>query len=350
MIKQVDVTRFRCFRGIKLDGLKQFNIVVGSNASGKTAFLESIFLASAERADQALSFRVRRGLGEQLQTGFAKALYENLWKDLFFGQDDKSTISIALKGSRQFTRRVTIAFGGEPLTLPLGQMPIDATAIIPIEFNWVAADGIVHTRRPELTERGLNFGPPVPNMGLSLLYFSPIAAARGKETADWFSDLSVKNQETEVVEAVRAAFPYIDGLSIEMYAGQPAVYAKVRGIREKLPLGMISEGVSRILHILVGVASRQDAVVLIDEFENGLYYQHFSRIWKTLVDFCKKQNVQLFATTHSREFIRSLAELVEDRAGEVSLLRARRANGECQLERYEGLDLIGAIEQGYEIR
>lgn len=41
--------------------------------------------------------------------------------------------------------------------------------------------------------------------------------------------------------------------------------------------------------------------LLIDEIENGLYYRGLEDFWSGLITVLVDQNVQLFATTHSRE-------------------------------------------------
>jgi len=348
MIEQLEIKGFRCFKNVQLEKLRRFNVIVGGNASGKTALLEAIFLASIDSVDKALQFRVRRGLGEQIEVGFSKAAYEALWNDLFFSVDQP--IHIALTGSRNLTRSVAIGYGKEPLRLPLGQVPIDATAIMPIEFTWVGADKVSHPRRPELTEKGINFGGPVPP-GLQVAYFSPGPGGRIKDSAEWFSTLSKRNEEGVVSDAVREEFPFIEDLSIETYyGGQSMVYAKVRGLREKLPLGMVSEGISRTVHILVGIASRPHGVVLVDEIENGLYYESLRGIWSTLLKFCKRHDVQLFASTHSMECIKALDGVVASSPDEICLIRAKREDGQSLLRQFQGTDVEAAVEQGFEIR
>lgn len=47
MISSLDISNFRGFKQLHLDGLRRFNIIVGESGSGKTALLESIFLVGA---------------------------------------------------------------------------------------------------------------------------------------------------------------------------------------------------------------------------------------------------------------------------------------------------------------
>jgi hypothetical protein len=44
MIDTIEIKNFRCFDRANLEDLKTVNLVVGRNGSGKTAFLEALFL------------------------------------------------------------------------------------------------------------------------------------------------------------------------------------------------------------------------------------------------------------------------------------------------------------------
>ena len=56
----------------------------------------------------------------------------------------------------------------------------------------------------------------------------------------------------------------------------------------------------------------ENSLVLIDEFENGLHYSVQHQLWKVINDLSTKLNVQVFATTHSMDTLRSLSELIND--------------------------------------
>jgi DNA replication and repair protein RecF len=51
MIESLEVTNFRGFERLELHGLRRINVIVGENSSGKTAFLESVFLAYKHSGD-----------------------------------------------------------------------------------------------------------------------------------------------------------------------------------------------------------------------------------------------------------------------------------------------------------
>src|SRR5208337_2555972 len=46
MIRSIDIENFRCFEKLTLGDLTRVNVVTGSNASGKSALLEAIYLGA----------------------------------------------------------------------------------------------------------------------------------------------------------------------------------------------------------------------------------------------------------------------------------------------------------------
>mgnify|MGYP006193319713 FL=1 len=48
MIKDIEISNFRCFEHTKIEGFERVNLIGGKNNSGKTALLEAIFLVWLE--------------------------------------------------------------------------------------------------------------------------------------------------------------------------------------------------------------------------------------------------------------------------------------------------------------
>ena len=58
MINSVKIQKFRCFKEFNIQGLGPFNVLIGPNDSGKTAFLEAIRLVGSVPPDQTASASV----------------------------------------------------------------------------------------------------------------------------------------------------------------------------------------------------------------------------------------------------------------------------------------------------
>jgi hypothetical protein len=61
MIKTLEIKNFRCFESVSLSDLTRVNVITGSNASGKSALLEALFLGARATGDAVLVLNTARG-------------------------------------------------------------------------------------------------------------------------------------------------------------------------------------------------------------------------------------------------------------------------------------------------
>ena len=81
---------------------------------------------------------------------------------------------------------------------------------------------------------------------------------------------------------------------------------------------------SRILALALNLAVTQGGFLLIDEIENGLHWSVMPKLWHFLVETARALDVQVFATTHSKDCVEGLADLYgthPELAGQVSIHR-----------------------------
>jgi recombinational DNA repair ATPase RecF len=82
---KIYIDHFRCFQKLEVPDLKQINLLVGKHSSGKSAFLEAIFLPSSSAAPNAsLQLRAIRHMGNQLVSPTDAQAYRGIWDDFFF--------------------------------------------------------------------------------------------------------------------------------------------------------------------------------------------------------------------------------------------------------------------------
>ena len=65
---------------------------------------------------------------------------------------------------------------------------------------------------------------------------------------------------------------------------------------------------------------------------------------------CQESDVQLFATTHSYECLRSLLPAMEENPEDFCLIRTEVLNGEHKVKQFYGRKFLAALEQQGEIR
>jgi predicted ATPase len=371
MIKSFKIKNFRCFRSIDAESLGRINVVVGRNASGKTTLLEAIFLVLGASPELGLRMRAWRGLGETITVANDVATLEELWADLFFQFDVNSQIAIDLTYEDKRTRTLRISHAprrraatvhsraGSESVIPSGSRAEPASALVasaspdrtirdvPLRFEWKSARGENFVSYPQLTPQGLSM--PAGN-SVPAVFFQSASNATSPEVAARFSRLSQRNEEGPVVEALREEFPFVRNLSIEVVAGSPVVQASIDGLRRKAPLGLVSSGVNKLLGLLVGIADTRGGVVLVDEIENGFYFDRLPAVWRLLLRFCESQDVQLFCTTHSYESISAIKGAIEMDAESFALLRVEGRENDRTVRSFSGIHFAAAVEENVEVR
>lgn len=349
MIESIDIENFRCFERASLDDLKTVNLIVGKNGSGKTAFLEALYFTLGSPA---LSFKMKgwRGLGGQAQYTEYTESRNAVWGDLFYQFDQRRTVKITFSGTGELDRSVRITCSskeGQFIPKKSKASEPEVNRIPPIKFIY-SQGRRTFTVKPNFTGDGIVLdGTPEPAHGS---FYPSTIGIDSQETARHFSSLSKAGKVKPVVDAVHEIFKTVTGLSLEMNNVIPMIYADVEGLPEKVPLGLISSGLNRFVGFLVSIADQPHGMVIVDEIENGFYFERMADIWKTLRRFCADYDVQLFASTHSAECLKALEPAVSEYQDDFSLLRTVREEGRCLIRHFPGKQLLAALEEDIEIR
>ena len=354
MLNSVKVENFRCFKRLEVGGLKRFNFVVGEGGSGKTAFLEALFLAAGGNPEIYLRLRNWRGFGDIRLAGTRES-FESLFADLFFEFRQQDGVIIRLNDTTSGDRQLRIFYAlDEPFNLPLrGRLgPETGTFFIhPLHFKWKAGektvDSKIYVEEGQIKISG--------NQDVYPIYMVSPQTQSLPFNAERFSDLSKKNSQKPVVEAMRQLFPALDDVTLETVAGSVMLYASVRDLARKIPVAVLSGGMNKYLSIILAIIANPGGVVLVDEIENGFYYKFLVPMLRNILTLCEEHNVQLIASTHSYEFLQSVSEIIdEDDKDElqehVTLLRISRVSGESTVKAIRGLSFRSAVEQGLEVR
>lgn len=107
----------------------------------------------------------------------------------------------------------------------------------------------------------------------------------------------------EVVELISMIDSEIIDLEILDPTGKNSrlyVIHKTLGIT---PISSFGDGVRRLLFIALTIAKLKGGILLIDELETAIHTEALVPSFSWLVKWCRKMNVQLFATTHSLETV-----------------------------------------------
>jgi AAA domain/AAA domain, putative AbiEii toxin, Type IV TA system len=348
MIRSISIKNYRCFEQLQLDRCARINMIVGDNGSGKTALLEALFLALGASPEIAVRFRQQRGL-EGTYSGSPRRIEEALWRDLFFSRNWTRPIFIELTGDGPEARRVTVSRspGGE-VTIPLEAGPVEESALAPLTFEWCDSRGRVYQYKPRVTAAGVQM-PSIQEDVPDFFYFAASQPISATENAQRFSDLSRVGKIQPFIKLITSEYSWINDLSIELTAGSAAIFAAVDGLADKIPLPNASGAINRVVAVLLAIMSRQQSVVLVDEIENGLFFQHHPAIWRALIMTARDYDAQLFLSTHSAEWLEAVSAATDD-TSDVALWRVQRSKQGPRLHQFAGPTFIAGIESGGEVR
>ncbi len=375
MIESLQVEGFRAFQNFSMSGLGRINLIVGENNSGKTSVLEAVQLV-ASRGDLLALSSITGRRGERFWNENDRSLRSEIdIGHLFHGHDFQV-------GARFKIAAIGVAFAGhlEVEVIPLNrnqptlfeesvEAGLDPETRFPLAALSLKTTGdTVQNREPvafPITFRG----------GISLDYARrsrPVVAESGEiefvataglsidELVVRFEAVVANPEEKLVYEALGCIEPDIERLvtvSSEIRrggypGGRGAFYAKLRNVANRIPLGVMGDGMWRMLALVLALVRARNGILLIDEIDTGLHHTVLERMWKLVNEAGApdKLNVQVFATTHSGDCVKALSSICEDNptAHHVSIQRVERDASNSVVIKEDGV--IAVAERAIEVR
>jgi hypothetical protein len=327
MIENISIQNFRCFDELEIKDLKRFSIIVGENASGKSAFLESLYLQNIRKSPDILQLRELR------QRGYLdKASRESpsAWEDLFHNFNSESPIYIGI--GRLPLLRIESKDGGK----------------ISLAWKEISTQGEPASTNADVASK--RWSSTAPRLIHPCEFIGGSAVQDRHRLAGKLSELSKEGEAAPIVDALRSEFPFLRDLSLELDGWSTSVFASVEGSKRKFPAALVSDGFNKLLSVLLSIASVSKGTLLIDQIEDGFYYKKLPSIWRVICRFAVEKDVQIFATTHSRECLEALLPIIEKNENDFALLRASKMNGASRIMVSNGRHFGSALSQEFEVR
>ena len=354
MIREIEIKNFRGIERMKISAAKRLNIIVGSNGTGKTAFLEAIFLASGQSPEIIQRTKVWRGRETLSQgsidslpgsmdslPGSMDSLQDALWGDTFRDLE-KATGSVHLVGDEGEDETRSIEFSKNSNTETVISSGSKTTSF-DWKFEYNSASFGNQTANIRVDENGLSIGSVQTSM------FCAFIGARSNvseaQSANLYSKLRIADKAEAFEKAILDEFPILQSLDIESPGGTPVIYGRLKSGR-RLPLTMISSGINHLAAILLALTYKPRSILLLDEIENGFFHDRFGSIWNRLYEVSTAMEGQIFATTHSMECLQALADQMKNREDEVRFFRSRYEDDKVLFEELPGKALFGALKLG----
>ena len=111
-----------------------------------------------------------------------------------------------------------------------------------------------------------------------------------------------------------------------------------------LPIALMGDGANRLLDLALAFLPARNGIILVDEIENGIHHSRLESVWKYLDQMSRRFNVQVFATTHSRECIAAAVKAFDasESMRDLNYIRLQRdkKTGQCRSIQFDDTESL----------
>jgi hypothetical protein len=343
ILKNLRIKNFRLFENLEFNRLGRINLLVGRNNAGKSTVLEALRIYAAVGSPKLL----QELLESHDETG--PLWFEGFFTDNSSPKAGKTTISIgSIDPDDYLTMKYTYFVLEDPSTSDHGD---DEKSLLrrlvsrrKLEVNYQDIskyNGVRQAFKIEATNSRLNkptvrdqLNPPgVFNVWVDYRAFDendyevgddwleeynvsipcsyvPTHLLPNSVLRTMWNEVSATSSGKRVIEALQLIEPKVEGLTFKPVRKKNAIeevpFINI-GNDRLVPLKRLGEGISRLLQLVLSIINVKGGFLFIDEFENGLHYSIQPAIWwKLIMELATELDVQVFATTHSWDCVKSL--------------------------------------------
>ncbi|ACK64977.1 AAA ATPase [Rippkaea orientalis PCC 8801] len=148
-------------------------------------------------------------------------------------------------------------------------------------------------------------------------YFNITPSAHRTEAfaAQLLSEARMQGFKDELIELLQALDSNINNLEVLTFSGvtlhqPPVIYIEHKKLG-LVPLSSFGDGVRRLVYIALKLVRLEGGIILIDEIETAIHTEALENSFSWIVKWCKKLDIQLFATTHSLEAVDAILTATE---------------------------------------
>ena len=323
MLKTFTIDNFRLFNQFEIASLKRVNLLVGKNNSGKSALLEALELYSSNAAYSTLQKLISDRNENWSKNGqldlkhYMDVPMRHLFRGhrlpevgnrgihLGQGSDETVVLRLYLAGyqvsqDENGTIRRNLISSSETHEL-LGEDNIEI-ALVAHDFQ-----SIRRIKSLGQSVTGYNKSRSLIDVEPKLPYqIVPMHNISAREIATLWDMVGLTPLAPEVIKGLQLIDPCITGILFVESSEHPGIRIPLissTNSSEPLPLKSLGDGITRLFNIIVALVCAKNGILLIDEFENGLHWSVQEAVWKTIFRLANHLNVQVFATTHSRDCV-----------------------------------------------
>lgn len=338
MLDQLAINGFRCFSSFQISGLRRLNLISGKNSVGKSALLEAIQFYLRPDLDSLVDLLDWRG--QLVPSRQLPVWTEETVQPLFHSSlTDRAQQFEFASSDRRI--RCRLAFHQRNAD--------DAWVEAPDNTNGAPRRRVLRVEAPGAGREPYFF---LPLDGSIEFHESPSGARRASQAflryakaagqrvlharavpfdSDVLSEMLESLLGTERHDDVMRVLQWIVPDAISAFTkGQGdvrSIYLQTGRFADPQPLASFGDGAVRLTGISLAMILAKDGYCLIDEIENGIHYTLFRKLWPLLNRISRELNVQVFASTHSKDCLEAFEETSADTNFDAAFFRLERSDG-----------------------
>jgi AAA15 family ATPase/GTPase len=370
-LTSVHIGNFKRFRGLQVDNLGQFNLVVGDNNTGKTSFLEALVLdeecmPSMNVKNLLKLLEIRKSASVERENTTDEDLVVSIYGDDQNSEDAGLSLHFTYA---EYQSLVLLEKGGmDSRELHVKKMAKSQNSKedfkIYVNHLYEGSQCFYHTveivhRIPVikdfiLKKRDLKDSDPIKlKKSSSYLNFMPFGAGYDNDLEKVYDDEIEQDLEQleKMKKQLKLFIPKV--VDLRLRKGEIHIYESDKKLGQ--PLYTYGEGAVKFFRILSYMSIAEGKRLMIDEIDAGIHHTKFVQFWKILIQAAKAYDVQLFATTHNEECLQyyiealKLEELQEEQT-HSRVLRFSNHNDRVVPRVYDWEELLVASELDHELR
>jgi ABC-type branched-subunit amino acid transport system ATPase component len=382
MIRSLTVENFRTFQHFSMQGLGRINLCVGTNNCGKTSILEAVHILAGRghtlplwqtlyqrgelslvNADENLRGRTEvdichlfngRTLGID-STFKISALNDGMIESVSASIADQVTDSDSLEIGEDLSRNQTPLFSSDTSENSLrGKLTLN--------LDWAGPNPLLQkiliSQRGSLTIDTLDRIARKKENDTIPTVFVTTKALRLDQLLSHFESIVLTPEEDIVIDALRTIEPTLERIApvTDRRRAYPndqsgSFVVRLHDNIQRIPIGSMGDGILRMLGIALSLTRARGGILLVDEIDTGLHFSVMEDMWRLVCETAKRLDVQVFATTHSRDCVESLKAISRPEVtfdSEVSIQRIER--GSSKAVSFTERDIVIASDRSIEIR